>query len=154
MDDVTIRPLDPLSPEAAALIAELDAHLAALYPPGSLHLLPAAALAAPGAVFLGAFAGGGVVGCGGYVVRPGYAEPKRLYVRPAARGRGVAGRLLLALEAHARAAGIGVLRAETGVGQPASVRACERAGYARRGPFGDYPDDPLSVFLEKRLDGP
>jgi diketogulonate reductase-like aldo/keto reductase len=46
-----------------------------------------------------------------------------------------------------------VLRAETGVAQPASVRACERAGFTRCGRFGEYPDDPLSVFLEKRLDG-
>ena len=27
----------------------------------------------------------------------------------------------------------------------------ERAGYRRRGPFGDYQDDPNSVFMEKRL---
>ena len=32
-------------------------------------------------------------------------------------------------------------------------RRLERAGYVRRGPFGDYSDDPLSVFMEKHLGG-
>ncbi len=27
----------------------------------------------------------------------------------------------------------------------------EKAEYHRRGPFGTYPDDPLSVFMEKAL---
>jgi putative acetyltransferase len=25
------------------------------------------------------------------------------------------------------------------------------AGYERRGPFGDYTDDPLSVFMQKHI---
>jgi len=38
------------------------------------------------------------------------------------------------------------------VAQPAAIRLFEQAGYRRCGPFGDYPtDDPLSVFMEKRL---
>lgn len=27
----------------------------------------------------------------------------------------------------------------------------ERLGYPRCGPFGAYPDDPLSVFMEKTV---
>ena len=49
--------------------------------------------------------------------------------------------------------GLPALRLETGVRQPAALRLYERAGYARRGPFGGYPDDPLSVFMEKLLGG-
>jgi putative acetyltransferase len=60
-------------------------------------------------------------------------------------------RLLAELERRARVDGLLVLRLETGVRQPAAVRLYERAGYARRGPFGDYSDDPLSLFMEKRL---
>jgi len=150
--DIDVRRLDPAGPEAADLVAALDAYRAAPYPPASLHLLPAAELAGPGAMFLGAFAGGRLVGCGRYVPRGGgCAELKRLSVRPEARGRGVAGRLLAALEARARRAGVRVLRLETGAAQPDSQRVCERAGFGRRGPFGGYPDDPLSVFMEKRL---
>jgi putative acetyltransferase len=155
VDELTVRPLGPASDEAGALVAELDAHQMSLYPPESTHLLAISELAAPGAVFLGAYPGGRLVGCCGSVTRPGgYVELKRLFVRPAARNRGVAGALLAELEARARAAGARLLRAETGVRQPDSVRVCERAGFVRCGPFGDYPDDPLSVFLEKRLDDP
>jgi putative acetyltransferase len=40
---------------------------------------------------------------------------------------------------------------ETGPDQPEALGLYERYGFARRGPYGDYPDDPLSVFMEKRL---
>jgi putative acetyltransferase len=72
-------------------------------------------------------------------------------VCPEARGRGIGERLLAALEEHARSDGIPMLRGESGVHQPAALRVCERAGFVRCGPFGDYPDDPLSVFMEKQL---
>jgi len=75
-----------------------------------------------------------------------------MFVRPEARGLGIGRQLLEALEAHAAAAGLTVLRLETGVAQPEALRLYERAGYTRRGPFGPYAADPLSVFLEKRLD--
>ena len=40
---------------------------------------------------------------------------------------------------------------ETGVRQPEALGLYSRAGYVRRGPCGSYPDDPLSVFMEKQL---
>jgi putative acetyltransferase len=152
MAEIDIRPVDPTTSAVAELLAALDSYQTALYPQESTHLLPAAALATPDAAFLGAFAGGQLVGCGGYVRHPGgYGELKRMFVRPEARGRGVGRRLLAALEAHAAAVGLTVLRLETGVAQPEALRLYEGAGYARRGPFGEYAADPLSVFLEKRL---
>lgn len=151
MSEFCVRAVDPNSPDATELLAALDEYQAGLYPPASTHLLPAAELARPGAVFLGAFVGGRMVGCGGYVHCDGYGEMKRLFVRPNARGQGVGELLLAELERRARADGLPMLRLETGVRQPAALRLYERAGYARRGPFGDYPDDPLSVFMEKRL---
>lgn len=153
MSEVCVREADPNSPAAAELLAALDEYQAGLYPAASTHLLPAAELARPGAVFLGAFAGGRMVGCGGYVRCDGYGELKRMFVRPDARGRGVGELLLAELERRAQAAGLPALRLETGVRQPAALRLYGRAGYARRGPFGDYPDDPLSVFLEKDVGG-
>ena len=151
MNEVRVRVVDPNSPDAAELLAALDEYQSGLYPPASTHLLPAAELARPGAVFLGAFAGERMVGCGGYVRCDGYGELKRLFVRPEARGRGVGELLVAELERRARADGLAALMLETGVRQPAAIRLYERAGYARRGPFGDYADDPLSVFMEKRL---
>ena len=129
MSELVVRPVAPTSAKAAELVAALDTYLSRLYPPASTHLLPAAELAAPGAVFLGAFLDGRPVGCCGYVPRPGgYAELKRLFVRPEARGRGVGSALVAALEHVAGAAGVPLLRAESGVRQPDALRLCERAG--------------------------
>jgi putative acetyltransferase len=153
MSEFCVRAIDPNSPEATELLAALDEYQSGLYPAESTHLLPAAELARPGAVFLGAFAGNRMVGCCGYVRCDEYGEMKRLFVRPDARGRGVGELLVAELERRARADGLPVLRLETGVRQPAAVRLYERAGYARRGPFGGYSDDPLSVFMEKHLGG-
>jgi putative acetyltransferase len=152
MDEICVLPVDPTSAPAVELIAALDRYLTALYPPDSNHLAAPAALAQPGAVFLGAFLGERLVGCCGYIRRTGgYAELKRLFVNPEARGRGIGERLLAALEEQARSDGIPMLRGESGVHQPAALRVCERAGFVRCGPFGDYPADPLSVFMEKQL---
>jgi putative acetyltransferase len=43
------------------------------------------------------------------------------------------------------------VRLETGTLQPEALRLYETAGFTRRGPYGDYPDDPCNVFMEKRL---
>jgi putative acetyltransferase len=153
MSDICVRPIDPNSEDAGQLLAALDAYQSRLYPPASTHLLPAAALAQSGSVFIGAFVDGRLVGCCGYVRHEeGYGELKRLFVCPEARGRGVGERLLAELEVRACADGLVVLRLETGVRQPAAIRLCERTGYSRRGPFGSYPNDPLSVFMQKRLE--
>src|SRR5690348_14942303 len=112
MSEVCVREVDPNSPGAADLLAALDEYQAGLYPPASTHLLPAAELARPGAVFLGAFADGRLVGCGGYIRCDGYGELKRMFVRPDARGCGVGAILLAELERRARADGVSVLRLE------------------------------------------
>lgn len=150
MTEFRVQTVDPTN--AAELLAALDEYQSGLYPPTSTHLLPAAELAQ--GVFLGAFADGRLVGCGGYVRHDGYGELKRMFVRPEARGRCVGELLLAELERRAQAEGVTVLRLETGVRQPAAIRLYERAGYVRRGPFGGYTDEPLSVFMEKRLQSP
>jgi putative acetyltransferase len=85
------------------------------------------------------------------VLNDGWGELKRMFVRPALRGQGVAQGILAWLEASVRERGFAVMRLETGVLQPEALRLYERAGYLRRGPFGDYGPDPLSVFMEKHL---
>jgi putative acetyltransferase len=40
---------------------------------------------------------------------------------------------------------------ETGISQPEALALYARCGYARRGPFGDYWNDPLSVFMSKQI---
>lgn len=42
---------------------------------------------------------------------------------------------------------------ETGSTLTEALILYEPLGYHYRGPFGDYPDDPLSVFMQKNAKG-
>jgi putative acetyltransferase len=141
----------PDQPDVVALIDALDAYQKPLYPAESHHGVDIATLMQPNVLFLVARAEGRAVGCVGLMLLPGYGEIKRMYVDPACRGRGIGRRLLDALEAQALQRGCSLLRLETGSLQPEALRVYERHGFARRGPFGDYWDDPNSVFMEKRV---
>ena len=35
--------------------------------------------------------------------------------------------------------------------QPEAISSYERCGFVRCAPFGDYREDPLSLFMHKRL---
>ena len=80
-----------------------------------------------------------------------YGEVKRMYVRPQFRGRGFAKAVLDHLAAYTQAHGVPLLRLETGIHQREAIGLYERAGFHRIPPFGDYTEDPLSVFFEKRI---
>jgi putative acetyltransferase len=135
-----------------ALIAELDAYQDALYPPESRHALDLAALCAPDVLFAVARDGAQrALGCGAIVLGEDYGELKRMYVHPQGRGQGVAKQLLSLLETRAVERGCTLLKLETGPYQPEALGLYARCGYERRGPFGDYRDDPLSVFMQKSL---
>jgi putative acetyltransferase len=77
-----------------------------------------------------------------------------MFVVPGCRGMGVGRRILEELESRARASGLQIARLETGIHQADAVALYERAGYRRRAPFGDYCEDPLSLFMEKSLTSP
>lgn len=142
----------PDQPEVLALIAELDAYQLPLYPIESFHGIDLQTMLQPHVLFAVARDGGGeALGCGAAVLHDGYGELKRMYVRPQARGRGAAKALLVFLESAVRARGIERMRLETGISQPEALGLYARCGYARRGPYGDYGPDPLSVFMEKSL---
>ena len=147
---VVITEERPDTPEALALIEELDAHLAPLYPRESRHGFSVEKLLREGVTFFVTRDGGRAAGCGGVlIVGREYAEVKRMYVRPAFRGRGL-GRLMLDhLVGHARARGLTVIRLETGIHQPEAIALYERSGFRRIPPFGPYWDDPLSRCYEK-----
>jgi putative acetyltransferase len=145
----------PDQPEVIDLIAELDAYQDALYPPESRHALDLTALKQPNVVFAVARDGADLaVACGAIVIHPAYGELKRMYVSPRCRGQGIARRLLLLLEAKAAERGARLLTLETGPFQPEALGLYQACGYERRGPFGPYTDDPLSVFMQKRLAAP
>ena len=143
----------PDTDDAMLLITELEAQLDPLYPRESRHGLSIEQLLAQDVAFFLLRANGEPAGCGGVkLFGDDYGEVKRMYVRPQFRGSGFARMMLLHLEEHARAGGIGILRLETGIHQHAAIGLYERAGFTRIPPFGDYWDDPLSLFFEKRLE--
>jgi putative acetyltransferase len=140
----------PGQPDVLQLIDDLDAYQKPLYPPESHYGIDIAALSAAHVLFAVARdEAGTAIGCGALVMNAGYGELKRMYVRPQNRGQGVATKVLCFLEAEAAARGCAVFRLETGVRQPEALAFYARAGYARRERFGDYPEDPLSVFMQK-----
>jgi putative acetyltransferase len=144
--------------EVRALIGELDGTLSAHYPPEQRHGLAIDAIFAPHVRFFVVRSAGVAVGCAGVALFPDLAEVKRMYVRPAARGRGAARALLARLEAEALDAGFTVLRLETGDRQPEAVRLYELAGFRPCPAFGDYAAMApariaTSLFYEKNLSG-
>ncbi len=142
----------PDQPDVIALIAELDAYQDSLYPAESRHALDLGVLVQPHVLFAVARdPSGQAVGCAAVVLEANAGELKRMFVSPVARGEGVAQRLLDRLETEAVQRGCSVLRLETGPYQPEALGLYARCGFERRGPFGGYTDDPLSVFMEKRL---
>jgi putative acetyltransferase len=95
---------------------------------------------------------GNALGCGGLrLMEPGAAEIKRMFVRPGARGQGVASAVLDWLEREARARGIRLLRLETGTLQPEARRLYESAGYEPIPRFGPYAGAALSRCYQRRL---
>jgi putative acetyltransferase len=158
-DDLLIRRERPDQPEVSALLGELDAYLATLYPPEANHILDVADLCVPGIDFLVARRDGAAVGTAALRAMPGepatagaaYGEVKRMWVAPGERGRGTGRRLLAAVEDAARERGLRWAMLETGRDQAEAVRLYERAGYHRRPAFAGYPDNGLSAFYAKAL---
>jgi putative acetyltransferase len=155
MDLVLERATTP-SDDVRSLIGELEDNLAAAYPPEQRHGLSLDAIFQPHIQLFVARIDGAAVGCAGVALFTDLAEVKRMYVRPAARGRGIADALLGQLETVTRSAGLTRLCLETGDQQLAAIRVYRRAGFSPCGPFGDYAAMPpasiaTSVFLDKEL---
>jgi putative acetyltransferase len=159
MSGVEVRP-EPLdSPVALELIAALNAELSRDYPPSQrFHSLAADEVAEGAGAFLVAWLGGAPAGCGAVRMLPAdgplggaVAELKRMYVVPAARGRGLSRAILSDLETRAMALGATRVVLETGDKALAALALYRSAGYARIPPFGAYAASPSSICFEKRL---
>ena len=147
---VVCTPADPDSPDARALIAELDAALAAITGDSGASSFDAADVRGPGAVFLVArTADGTAVGCG--ALRPladGVAELKRMLARPGS-GAGLA--LLAALELQAMAMGYRAIQLSTRRVNARAVDFYRRHGYVDVAAWGKYADSDRSVCLGRVL---
>ncbi|WP_309129537.1 GNAT family N-acetyltransferase [Microbacterium sp.] len=137
--------------------AFVDEHLDDMYaqtPPASVHALGVAALRMPQVRLFTAWREGALAGMGAYVrIGPLDAEVKAMRTSIAARGRGLGRVLLNHLIAGARAERIRTLWLETGSGPKfAAARGLyEAEGFVPCPPFGDYGEDPESVFYHRDI---
>ena len=136
-DPITIQPARPDAPEAVALINELEATLAPLYPGASMHGYSVEKLIAQKVAFFILRVDGQPAGCGGVqFYGKDYGEVKRIFVRPQFRGRGLSKRMMAFLEEYTRAAGIpscGWRRASISPRPSACTSAWATAASARSG---------------------
>jgi len=143
------------SPDAARLIAALNAELTKTFPePGANHFsLSAAQVVAGDGAFLIAHIDDVAVGCG--AVRrldQTTAELKRMYVDPSVRGRGVGRALVEALEREAKLLGVTTVVLETGTRLASAINLYEAAGYERIPLYGEYLSSPdTSLCFGKSL---
>jgi ribosomal protein S18 acetylase RimI-like enzyme len=96
--------------------------------------------------------GSNVVGCIALrpLEAPGCAgEVKRLYVKRAARGQGIAELLLAALEEYAVAAGYEWLYLDSKDDLEAAIRFYEKHGYVRCECYNDNPQ--ATIFMRKQI---
>lgn len=164
--DVRIERVPADDPRVTPVIAVHVATMDASTPdPTACHRLDLSGLLAANVVFFGAFAASDdaseadaadtALGICAYAHFPDpagdWGEVKSMHVLAEHRGRGIAGRILDAVEQAARENGATVLRLETGADFDAAIGLYTARGFEPTGPFGSYPDHPFSRFFEKRL---
>jgi putative acetyltransferase len=140
--------------EIRLLVHELNQELGALYTLEQCHGLALDAIFQPHIRFFMARQNGRVAGCGGVALFADFAEVKRMYVRPAARGRGVADAIMARRIAETRDAGLSILRLETGTRSVAAIRFYCKSGFRGCTAFEPYASLPphriaASAFLER-----
>ena len=156
MGTVDIRRSTLASPEAARLIAALNAELKSTFPePGATHFsLTSGQVEAGDGAFVIAVLDDAAVGCGAVRRLDGTTgELKRMYVDPSVRGRGIGRALVDALEREARRLGMTNVVLETGTRLAPAIKLYEAMGYARIPLFGEYVSSPLtSLCFGKSLE--
>jgi DNA-binding MarR family transcriptional regulator/GNAT superfamily N-acetyltransferase len=152
-DGTALQEMDPRSDEARYCLAAYYGELAQRFSQGfdvKLSRDPDAEdMVRPRGSFIVAMSDGLPIGCVGLKGGAKFAEIKRLWVAPAARGLGLGRRLMDAAENAARELGIAVLRLDTNSALAEAGQLYRRSGWTEIPRFNDdpYPD----LFFEKRL---
>lgn len=138
-------------PRFRGLGAELDADMARRFSDTSLQLMPHDPVdGLPTAVI--ALAGDRAIGCGCLrPIEPTTVELKRMFVLAELRGRGIAARLVSALEDWARELGYARVAVEAYVLQRDVIALYRRLGYESIPAFGVYVGMATSVCLGRAL---
>ena len=147
--------VDDLSrPAIHELLREHLRNMHELSPPESVHALDLESLRQPDITFWSAWEGPELVGCGALKeLDAKHGEVKSMRTPAALRRRGAGKALLAHIIEVARSRGYERLSLETGSqdGFRGAQRLYESAGFVYCGPFGDYVDDPNSVFMTLTL---
>jgi putative acetyltransferase len=157
VDDVpalVFAPDDLSSPATRALVAHHLAGMHASSPPESVFALDIDGLRHPDVTFFSARLGDEVVAIGALkTIDPGNGELKSMRVADGHLGTGAGRAMLRHLLAEARARGMRTVWLETGSTEdfvPAR-RLYAAEGFVECGPFGDYPENPFSIFMTLTL---
>jgi GNAT superfamily N-acetyltransferase len=149
---ITVRSADWSDPEGERLRAEQHDEIARRYGEDDTEPGEKPSAADVTVFLLAREATGRAVGCGALrALADGTGEIKRMYVEPAARGRGVARAVLAALEDAARSRHWHTLLLETGDRLHEAVRLYTKAGFVRVDNYGPYKGVTTSVCFAKAL---
>lgn len=167
--DFVVRVVRYDDPDAVTLIAEVQQEYVVRYGGEDSTPVSPAEFAPPLGLFLVGYSGGVPVACGGWRAHDatgtdstetdstdthfadGDVEVKRMYVVPAARGRGFARGILAELERTAVDAGRRRVVLETGTKQPEAIALYVSAGYQEVPKFGIYRCEPSSRCFGKAV---
>jgi putative acetyltransferase len=150
--------IDDLSgPEIRALLAEHLEHMHEMSPPESVHALDIDGLRRPDITFWSAWEGAALLGCGALrELDPTQGEIKSMRTSRTHLRRGTARLILAHIVETGRARRYERLNLETGSmdGFVPARRLYESFGFTYCPPFGDYAEDPHSVFMTLTLRHP
>lgn len=146
-----IVPGDPHDPQATALLKASHALMQELFPPEANNYLEIDALCVPEITFFVAREGDKIWGCGALADQGDYAEVKSMFVDAQARGKGIANRILIHLIDTARGRGFSKIMLESGDALTSALKLYEKHGFSYCGPFGDYVQEPSSIYMELDL---
>ena len=145
---------DLTRPQVLALLNEHLTNMYELSPPESVHALDVSKLRGSDIAFWTVWEDSELLGCGALKeLSPKHGEVKSMRTPQKMRRRGAARAVLTHIVGVARERAYQLLSLETGSAEaflPAQ-KLYESFGFTYCGPFGDYKDDPNSVFMQLRL---
>lgn len=152
MSEIKIRQADLSEPMVRLLVGELLSELSSRYGgTGDDTPISETDFTPPNGMFFVVDDGERLLGCAGWRRHGSDAELKRMFTVEAARGRGLARRMLTRIEESAREAGCERVILETGDRQPEAIALYEAAGYTRIEDFGYYAGEEGVLSFAKPL---
>jgi len=147
---IEARPYDDA--DVARLVEEVQAEYVARYGGPDETAVDPVEFSPPAGLFLVGLLDGVPVASGGWRRQSAdQAEIKRMYVSASVRRRGLARRMLEALEQTAAEAGITRIVLNTGLAQPEAIALYEQSGYTPVPGFGHYACHPNALFYGKKI---